>query len=177
MRNLMICMVTVALWVAAPLIANGAEDAQKIQALFSLAQTVPAKIEDSSAGKAFPIFMEDRQQFGALNQQFAAAVGPEVAAFQRDPQGFLLLQAFSRAMQKIGYDYDATIFVTYDGISPDAYYWLGNTRRSEFFLPVSMVLNNEEYLKKALAEGLISRESALAYLQGTADFISALSKQ
>lgn len=177
MRRLMICMVAVVLWLAAPHIANGAGDAEKLQALISLAQTTPAKIEDSGAGKPFPIFMEDMQQFGALNQRFSAAVGPEVAVFQRDPQGFLLLGAFSRAMQKIGYDYDATIFVTYDGISPDAYYWLGNTRRSEFFLPVSMVLNNEEYLKKALAEGLISRESALAYLQGTADFLSALSKQ
>lgn len=177
MRRLMICMVAVALLLAAPHIANGAGDAEKLQALITLAQTTPAKIEGSGAGKPFPIFIEDMQQFGALNQQFGAAVGPEVAAFQRDPQGFLLLEAFSRAMQKIGYDYDATIFVTYDGISPDAYYWLGNTRRSEFFLPVSMVLNNEEYLKKALAEGLISRDAALAYLQGTADFLSALSKQ
>lgn len=176
-RLLTICTAVMVLWFAAPQIANCGGDAEKIQSLISLARTTPAKIEDSGTGKAFPIFMEDMQQFAALDQQFAGAVGPEVAALQRDPEGFKLLQAFSRAMEKIGYDYDATVFQTYNDISPDAYYWLGNTRRSEFFLPVSMVLNNGEFLKKALGEGIISREAALAYLQGTADFISALSRQ
>lgn len=145
---------------------------QKIAALLQIAQTVKARLE-KPAGKAYPMFIDD-MAFADFNQALFGALAPEMGDIQGDKEGIRTFLAFADAWRKLGYAFDATILKTYSGISPDRYMWLGSTRRAETFLPLIMILNDENVLKKALAEGVVSRASVVAYLESTLEFMHSI---
>lgn len=158
-----------------PMAAFARDEQAQIQAMLNVAQSSEAKFEKPS-GKPYPMFTEDMMEFAKFNQDMYGVLAPEMGSIQGDKEGIRTCQIFAAAWQKLGYSFDATIFKTYRGISPDQYMWLASTRRAETFLPLIMILNNENALKKALAEGIVSRASVVAYLEATTAFMQAVAR-
>lgn len=156
-----------------PMAASAHDEQAHTQAMLNIAQSSEAKFEKPS-GKAYFMFTEDMAEFAKFNQDLYGVLTSEMGSIQGDKEGIRTFQIFAAAWQKLGYSFDATIFKTYHGISPDQYMWLASTRRAETFLPLIMILNDENALKKALVEGIVSRDSVVAYLKATAEFMQAV---
>lgn len=151
-----------------PVKQAGAEE-EKLLGLLRVAQNTHAKLE-TPRGRAFPLFTSSIHEA----QEFDAKLAPVIIQkFQSSrPDGPIeSAKIMEKCWQEIGYSYDATFYKAFHNLSPENFYKNQMERNFEGFLLLLALFQNETLLDKALAGGVLSRASAIAFLTANLGFI------
>ena len=145
---------------------------QKIATLLQIAKTAPAQSE-KARGRAFPVLTANPQAYKRLDSELAnAMIKHRDSIMSKDI--FIQQTGVAKAWEDIGYSLDATFRDTFFQITPDQNFNIRRDGTMNLFLITSQLFQEEKILKDALERGLISRDSAVAYLSSTQRLMAAM---
>ena len=138
---------------------------QKIANLLQLAKTAHAQSE-KAGGRSFPALTANAQTYKRLDSELTnAMIKYRDSIMSKD---FLIKQEYvAKAWEDIGYSLDSTFRDTFSSITLDQYFRCQRDGIFNLFLITLQLFQDESTLKTALEKGLVSRDSAVAFLSAT----------
>lgn len=141
---------------------------EKLLGLLAVAQNTPAKLE-KPRGRAFPLFTCSMREAQEFDRKLTPILLTKYQSAKPDTP-IENAKLMEKCWQEIGYSYDASFYKAFHNLSPEEYYKNQTQRNFEIFLVLMELFQDENLLKEALAEGVVSRASAIAFLEATLNF-------
>lgn len=149
--------------------AKRSQEEEKLLALLQAAQNAPAKLEKPQV-RAFPLFTCSLREAQEFDRKLTPILLTKYQPTKPDTP-IENAKLMEKCWQEIGYSYDASFYKAFHNLSPEEYYKNQMQRKFEIFLVLMAPFQDEKLLKEALAEGVISKASAIAFLSANLDFI------